>query len=254
MRLARIKWFMALVAIGFLVAAVPATAQQAGQDRGGQDRGGPGGRFGGGGGFGGGALNLLQREEVREELELLDDQVKQLTELREKSTAKMRDLFANTRPGGDAGNDRREEMRETFRKFAEETQAEVDKVLLPHQSKRLKQLEAQMRMRGGGVLGALGGDVAQQLGVNEAQQEKLREKARELEADLRKKTNELRKQAQEQLLASLTAEQRAQFKELIGEPFEFKDDGPGGFGFGGTGGGGGQGGGRRGTGGRPQNN
>jgi hypothetical protein len=101
--------------------------------------------------------------------------------------------------------------------------------LLPHQSKRLKQLEVQLRMRGR-MMGALDGDVAQQLGITEDQQGKLREKAEGLERELRKKMAEARKQMQDQLLAELSPEQRTQFNELVGEPFEFKDEPPPGFG------------------------
>jgi Spy/CpxP family protein refolding chaperone len=257
----RVNWFLALLAV--ICLSSPVWAQQRPDNRRG-DQGGPGGRGGGGfqffGGGGGGALGLLAREDVQEELELLDDQKKQVADLREKSQQKQRDLFSSLRDGGGGGGgggDRREEFQAAFRKFNEENQAEVDKILLPHQSKRLKQLEAQIAMRGRGVLGGLGGgDIAEKLAITEAQGEQLREKARELETELRKKTNELRKQAQDQLLASLTEEQRKQYKELIGEPFEFRDEGPGfggfGFGGGGPGGPGGPGGGRRGE--RPQNN
>lgn len=248
----RIKWCLALVAVASLSLSASLSAQQNRPDGRRGDPGGPGGRGGSqffGGGGGGGAAGLLQRNDVQDELELLDDQKKQLADIREKSGQKMREAMASLR-GGEGGERRGEAMRETFRKLAEETQGEVDKILLPHQSKRLKQLEVQMQMRGRGMLGALGsGEVPQKLGVSEDQQEKLRDKAQELDNELRKKTAELRKQAQEQLIASLTEEQRKQFKELIGEPFEFKDE-PGqgfggGFGFGGPGGAGGPGGGTR---------
>jgi Spy/CpxP family protein refolding chaperone len=258
MSVSRTQWCFIFVTLVGLASVTTLSAQER-QEKGrrpDQGQGGPGRggfQFGGGGGFGG-ALAILQRPDVQEELELLDDQKKQLTDLREKSTEKMRELFGNLRGGGGGEGDR-DALRETFRKAAEETQADVDKILLPHQSKRLKQLEAQLRMRGGGVMGALGGDVADKLGISEEQRDKLRDKARDLDAELRKKTAEIRKQLQDQLLASLTEDQRKQFNELVGEPFEFKDEGPGfgGFGgFGGPGGGGAGGGIRRGD--RPQNN
>lgn len=224
-----------------LAFAVSAYAQQ-GQAPG---PGGPRGfGFGFGGGLGGGGpLALLQRTDVQEELVLVDDQKAQLRALNDKARDRMGELFRGGRggEGGTAGNDRRDELRETFRKFNEEMQAEVDKILLPHQSKRLKQLEVQMRMRGG-VMGALSGDVASQLGISEDQQDKLREKAQGLEQELRKKTAELRKQMQEQLLTELSPEQRKQFNEMVGEPFEFRDEGPPGGGPGGFRGRGGEGG------------
>lgn len=262
--MSRTKWCLVFVALVGLASVAISSAQEQQRDRR-PGQGGPGGRggfnfFGGGGG----GLALLQREEVQEELELLADQKKQLTELGEKSAQKMRDLFGSLRGGGGGGGNNdaaRDEMREKFRKASEETQAEVDKILLPHQSKRLKQLEAQRQMSGRGVLGGLAdGNIAEKLAISEDQRDKLRDKARDLDAELRKKTAEIRKQLQEQLLGSLSDEQRSQYKELIGEPFEFRDDGPGfggfGGGFGGPGGqgapGGGQG--RRGGGDRNNNN
>ncbi len=246
----RTKWCLVLVALVSLSSAASLSAQQNRDNRRPDQGGGRGGGFPFGGG-GGGGLMLLQREDVQGELDLLDDQKKQLTDLREKSTEKMREAF---RAGAGGGGDR-EALQATMRKFTEETQAELDKVLLPHQSKRLKQLETQLAMRGRGVLGALGGDLAEKIGIAEDQREKLREKAQDLDNELRKKTAELRKQAQDQLLASLTEEQRKQFNEMIGEPFEFKDEpgqGFGGFGGGGPGGGG-PGGGRRPSTDRPKN-
>jgi Spy/CpxP family protein refolding chaperone len=197
-------------------------------------RGGPGGP--GGGAMFGGPVALLQREDVQQELELLEDQKTQLKAMNEKTRERMGELFRGQR-GGAEGNDRRDELRETFRKFNEETQAEVDKILLPHQSKRLQQLEVQMRMRGG-VMGALGGDVAEKLGISEEQRDKLREKAQGLEQELRKKMAEVRKQMQDQLLAELSPEQRKQFNDMVGDPFEFKDEAPPPGGFGGRGEGG----------------
>ena len=259
--MSRTKWCLLFVALVGLTSVAVSSAQDQQRDRR-PGQGGPGGRTGF---FGGGSLMLLQREDVQEELELLGDQKKQLTELGEKAGQRMREAFASLRGGGGGGGGgNNDELRETMRKANEETQAEVEKVLLPHQSKRLKQLEAQMQMRGRGVLGGLAdGNIAEKLGVSEDQREKLRDKARDLDAELRKKTAEIRKQLQDQLMASLSDEQRSQYKELIGEPFEFKDEGQGiGGGFGGFGGfggpgqggaGGGQGG-RRGGGDRDRNN
>lgn len=229
------RTFGCLAAI--IVASVFSLTVQA-QQPGGFGRGGPGGGFGGPGGGFGGPFAMLQREDVQQELELLEEQKTQVKAAVEKSRERMGELFrgAGGRGGGAAGgegNDRRDELRDTMRKFNEEMQAEVDKILLPHQSKRLKQLEVQNQMRGR-MMGALEGDLAKDLGISEEQQDKLREKAQRLETELRKKMAEVRKQMQDQLLADLSPEQRKQFNDLVGDPFEFKDQPPQG-GFGGRG-------------------
>lgn len=236
MLLKRLTLAATIAGLAVLVCVITSSleAQQPGQGGFGQGfgRGGFGGGFGGGG-FGGGPLATLMRNDVQEELELLDDQKEQIRALTEKSRERMGELVRGRR-GGDnnaGGNANFDELRETMRKVNEEMQAEIDKILLPHQSKRLKQLEAQLRMRGGVM--ALGG-MAEQLGISEEQMDKLREKSRGLEEELRKKTAELRKQMNEQLMAELTDEQRKQITELIGEPFEFRDEPPQ-FGGGGAG-------------------
>ena len=210
---------LATIAIACLL-----SAQTQAQPPGGFGRGGGGGPGGPGGGMfgGGGPIQLIQRPDVQQELELLDDQKAQLKALGDKVRDRMGEMFGRQRGGGDQGN--RDELVGNLRKFNEEIQADVDKILLPHQSKRLKQLEVQQRMRGGGVMGALGGDVAEQLGISEEQQDKLREKAQGLDQEMRKKMTEIRKQLQDQLLAELSPDQRKQFNDLVGEPFEFRDE------------------------------
>jgi len=185
--------------------------------------GGPGG-FGGpgafGGGFGGGNLSdVLRREDVRKELELLDDQVEQLQKLAESRGERMRELFGGLR---DVPQDqRREKMQEILQKAQQELETEIGKILLPHQLKRAKQLATQLRLRGG-TRAMLGDQMAQDLGLTEDQKEKLRAKSDQLEEELRKKLAEFRTQAQDDLLKLLTPAQQAKWKDMVGDPFEFQ--------------------------------
>ena len=96
-----------------------------------------------------------------------------------------------------------------------------------------------MRMPGGTMRGLTGGSVADELGLTDAQREKIRAKAEKLEAELRQKLAELRAQAQAELLKELTPQQQAKIKEMYGEPFEFRRDEMTQFGRGGPGGAGG---------------
>lgn len=211
--------------------------------------GGPGrggfGMFGGGGG--GGEIFLLQNEDVREELGLVDDQISKLQALNEKSREGMRELFTGMR---DLNEDERrakfEEIRGKMEERQKELQTELEQVLLPHQSKRLKQIGRQMRTRQGGN-GVNADGLATELKLTDEQKEKLREKAVEVEKKMREKLTKLRKEAEDELLSVLTPEQRAEWREMVGEPFEMQ--------FRGRGGPGGQGGpgGRGAPGGRPGN-
>jgi hypothetical protein len=213
-------------------------------------QGGPGGfgGFGGPGAFGGlgmgglgggDSLGLLLRPDVRVELELLDEQTAELQKLADGMRDQFRDLMV---PDENVSwQDRMQRFREVAEKARDEAQQKVDKILLPHQKKRLEQLSNQMRMPGGAMRGLTGGPVADELGLTDAQRERIRAKAENLEAELRQKLAELRAQAQAELLKELTPQQQAKIKEMLGEPFEFRRDEPQ-FGRGGPGGPGGPGG------------
>jgi hypothetical protein len=210
--------------------------------RGGQPPGPPPGGVGGPGfGFGfGGLADLARRSDVRKELELLDDQIQKLDKLNETRGERMRQMFSGME---DVPREQRfEKMRELGQKEQQQTERELEQILLPHQMRRLKQLELQTRSRGG-VQALLGDRAAEELGLSPEQKEKLQKRAAELEEQLRQKTAELRKQNQDELLRLLTPQQRAKWKDLVGDPFEFqrleppRPGGPGG-GRGGSQGGG----------------
>ncbi len=183
-------------------------------------------------GGGGGPLELLQRGDVQAELELLDDQKESVRELARTSNERRRDMFGGFAAefrNRDASEEERQALRDKVRqameKLNQETEAGLD-FLLPHQRQRLSQLEVQFRMRGGGT--ALGSrEVGEKLALTDEQREKLRDKSRELGQDFAKKVAELRRRMQEQLLAELSPEQQATFKEMVGDPFEFRDRQPG---------------------------
>lgn len=179
------------------------------------------GRGGGGfGSFGSSPSELLAREDVRKELELVDEQVRKLEDLAEKRREGMRSMFSDLQ--GLSREERMERFRELFDKARADHKAEIDKILLPHQSKRLDQLSLQMRLRGGTVRALADDQMAEQLGITAEQGEKIRVKSEELEQEIRRKIAEIRKQAQEELLQLLTPKQREKWKDMVGDPFEFQ--------------------------------
>jgi hypothetical protein len=257
MKISRSFW--AAMVVVFCVVAIVATPSwaQPGGGRGGF--GGGRGGFGGPGGFGGGDMaGLLRNESVQKELELLDDQIEELQGLAESQRESFRDAFQGLQDL--SREERMAKFREVMEKNREEQEKQIGKVLLPHQMKRLKQIQFQQRTRGG--IGRVAGNegLSNELGITEAQREKLQQKAQEVEEEIRAKLNELREQAQAELLSVLTPAQQAKWKELAGEPFEMQftppQRGAGGQpgNFGGRGGFGGQrGGGQQGNQGRRPN-
>jgi hypothetical protein len=177
---------------------------------------------------------MLRRQDVRKELELLDDQVSELQKFEESVREKMRTAFSGMQDV--PREERMEKAREAFEKIRQEGEAKVKEVLLPHQQKRLEQLSNQFRVRGGAGRALSGDRLAEELSLSDEQKEKIRAKAEQLGEQMRQKIAELQKQSQEELLKELTPAQQQKWKEMMGDPFEFQRDEPGQFGPQGRGG------------------
>lgn len=168
-----------------------------------------------------GSLNLLRRQDVRKELELLDDQIRELESYGRQVQVRMQERFRQQMQElRDAEPEQRmQSIRETAKKLNTEIKEHVAQVLLPHQVQRLEQIERQQRMQGAGLAAWVG--VAAELDISEQQRQQLRTKAVAIEQEMRRKFAELRRQAQDELLSVLTPEQQTEFRALMGKPFEF---------------------------------
>ncbi len=199
------------------------------------------------GGGGGGQLDLLRNSQIREELEIVDDQIEQIEELVKKSQNVFREVFREV--GADFRNmtdEQRTELREKMQEKTEEIQKELGGVLLPHQVKRLQQIQLRSRMQFGTAQAFERGPLREELGLTDDQIEKLREASEEITKETNEKIAKIREDARKEILESaLTAEQMAKLEDLLGEPFEIRRTFQRGGGQGGRGG-------RTGGGNRPQ--
>lgn len=203
---------------------------------------GPGGAGGPMGGMMGGqnmGLMLLANPQVQKELELVDDQKAKIKELGDKLQADMREAFAGFR---DLSQEERQKKMEELRKKGEERMAslqkEADKILLPHQQKRLKQIRFQVL----GDRALSDADVIKELGITDEQKSKLeaiakesgeamrkmyegvrdlsQEERRAKMEELRGKMEQARKETQEKAQAVLTDAQKEKLKEMKGAEFK----------------------------------
>ena len=175
---------------------------------------------------------MLRSEQLRSELEVTEDQWEDLEGLQQDMMQDMRGMWQEMR-------DMDEEERADFMKeITEDIEAEISDILLPHQTKRLKQISLQQSMRGG-TAGLLRNQaVIEELGLSDADIEKLQEKSEEVQAEMNEKIAKMRKQAQDEVFSVLSKEQREKLEEMLGDPYEMQ------FGRGGPQAGGRQGGGR----------
>lgn len=227
----RAGWLLGILA-AFL--AAPVMAQPPGGGRGGQ-----GGGIGGFGnfGFGGGFTVLLSNDDVKKELQLLDDQISKIEQIQMAMGAEMRGL--------DFGSDR-DAARAKMAEIGKKTEEEIAKVLDADQLKRIKEIEFQQQINrgmGGFASGILSEQIVGDLGLSKEQVDQLTEAQKLADEEFRKKQAELRAAALDKLISTLSPEQQAKFKDKYGKPFEMRMRFGGGGGAGG--GGRGQGGGRQ---------
>ncbi len=185
----------------------------------------------------GGTMGLLNSDQVHDELELMEDQIEELKAIQQTAQQAMRDMFSEMQDiPREERRDYFADVRERLQERMKEFETEADQVLLPHQKQRLKQLSYQSLGRRGGAGGTLSNkDLQEKLGISEDQARELEEARTKAQEELRKKYSDLVREAEDDILKVLTSEQRAKYKELVGEAFQFEDNQRGRF-FGGRGG------------------
>lgn len=176
--------------------------------------------FGGGGGVYNNSLNWLEDESLLTELDIIDEQRERLQQLRDEVQKRRQDFGKTVREL--PAEKRVDFIREFSNLLSANTDEKVNEILLPHQRKRFDQLRLQTQMRNSGA-GALENEkLIEQLGITDEQREELKKKRAEVEEKLRKKLDQLRKEAQDEIFSVLTPAQRDTLKELVGREFEFK--------------------------------
>jgi hypothetical protein len=220
----------AVLLIAACVADVQAQRGRRGQGQPGQrgfgGRGGPG--FGGGG-FGGGPLEVLQRTDVQQELEMVPSQTEAVAALAEEQAGARQQLFGQ---GQDLSRLRdaspeergqfREQMQQRLQQRNAEVMAKIKLFLLPHQLTRFEELLIQWETRRGLDRALTSGVLAAKLGVTEAHKQQFEAKREEVAAIRRQMEEHLRKEIEALYLGALTTDQRAQYEKAAGEPFQFQ--------------------------------
>ena len=208
-----------LVVIAALTFAVASFAQGGGGQGRGMMRG------------GGGMYGLLQRDDVKEELKLTDEQKTKLGEMQQGMMDEMRSAFQ------DAAGDR-SAMQKIMAKVQESAAKKVNAILTPDQQKRLKEINIQES----GNSALMSADLQKELGLSEDQIKKIKDlqtkqqaantaifekmQSGEIERDqiqplMQKNTKVLN----DEIGKVLTEDQKKKFKELAGKPFVKKADG-----------------------------
>lgn len=184
---------------------------------------------GGGRGFGGPSA-FLSNKSVQQELKLDDKQIEGANKLAEDLRAKSRESLQSL--AGLQGQERGEKLRELMKPINEEAEKGIATLFKPEQAKRYHQIVLQQSGAGAFATPELQSD----LKLTDEQKEKIKtilEESRAQGAEIRKnagddregareKSNALRKETLEKVMASLTDDQKKTWKEKTGEAFEVK--------------------------------
>jgi hypothetical protein len=205
-----------------LALAIGASAQQPPRPGGG-GFGGAGG-FGGFGGFGGQSLKttLISNKALQDELKISDELKEKFTKFQEAQLAEFQKLATL----GQDDDDQIARLKSQIKVI--EDRKELLKGLSAEQTKRLDQID---RQRMG--LGAFSNEkIAKDLKISDDQKDKFKTINEELQkdtrelfqagfgADTQKKIQSLREEALDKCVELLTADQRKQWKEMLGEKFD----------------------------------
>ncbi len=169
-------------------------------------------------GSSGGTLDLLADSKVRAELEMVDDQYQELqslnSEIQKRAAGQLREIDFK-----DSQN-----LVEKIRNIRSQAEKELNSVLLPHQTHRLRQIQSQSRLRYNSLAQILTSEpVRSELEITDRQLTELLQAEQEIEAELARKIAELRAESRDKLIKRLNRTQQKQVQEIFGDAFEFSD-------------------------------
>ena len=177
-------------------------------------------------------ISLLRNPKVQDELKLSDEQKEVAATQLQELIVKLREVRGGLR--GLQGEERTKKQKEVEAKVKELVTAAQKKIgLKPQQQTRLSQIRFQQR----GLSVFKDAKVIERLKITDEQQQAIGEAQQEGQANFRQliqdvqagnvprnkyaeKRQEISKQTEEDVLAKLTEEQRAEFKKMTGEKFD----------------------------------
>lgn len=171
-------------------------------------------------GAGGDSFSLLNNKSIQKDLELVEDQMESIRAVQSEFGKKIRDQIGDISKGN-FDPERMSGLKDIIAEIQAQKKEEINKLLLPHQQDRLRQVALQMKMKSRGTSSALTSDeVAEELGITVEQIEELKERAKKLQKEIEEKTNQLKENAKQELIGILTPAQQKKLKEMIGDEYK----------------------------------
>ncbi len=177
----------------------------------------------------GSVLDALRDKKVQEEIGLIPEQVAELEALAQQVAKELEPLAQEFKSLSKAEQEAQlEGFQRDLAAYMRGVQADVDRILLPEQQQRLRQVALQLQMQKAGPTEALlSPAVLRSLAISEAQAQVLREKLLKIEEEYRQQLVELEIEKEKKILAQFTPAQQEKLKSLIGAMLPGKGGGKG---------------------------
>ena len=178
----------------------------------------------------GGMLDALRDKKVHEEIGLLPSQLRELNRLNEevmKEVGPMVENF-NKLPKAEQA-DKVEQLRKDLAVYMKSVEADVDKILVAEQQRRLRQVAFQLRLQRNGALGTFTSpEVLHELGLNNVQADQFRENLTRIEEQHRSRLTELEIEKERKILALFSPSQQDRLEWMTGTSIRNLSKSPGG--------------------------
>ncbi|MBC8351983.1 MAG: hypothetical protein H8E66_08330 [Planctomycetes bacterium] len=169
-------------------------------------------------------LKIVRKSDVKKELEVLDEQDRELAALSRENRRLERELLSKHRR--DRSNAAKLGLPavappdDLLEKLRNEIDERLWKILVPPQVKRLQQLLFQSRVGGESTVPLLSKSVASAIGLTSEQHETLRNEYRDVVQRVNEQMDRDYYTAFDKVMGSLTSEQQKRYRELVGKRFD----------------------------------
>ena len=169
---------------------------------------------------------MLDNKKVRDEIELADYQYEKIKgssdEIQELMSEKIRGVLRDQVDGEIDP----ELFKKRINRVREDAEQQFDKIVLPHQQKRLGQVLLHARLIREPLIRVLTtGEIAEEFDIRPDQKKELQEEWNEIDRKFKAEVAKLKAKAHKELVGKLDREQRAKYRELFGTDFDFTPDG-----------------------------
>ncbi len=167
---------------------------------------------------------LLQQDKIRSELKITPEQIAGIEKLQKKSnqllsSAVQAMMKARSNGGGNLDLSTLQEAKDNVRDL---TDRGIEEILLPEQFERIRQIAFQVEISRMGLGPSLTrGKLGESVGVRNEQKPDLIRLATKIEEETTAKIAQIRREAREELVATLDEDQQAKVIELIGDYFDY---------------------------------